>query len=203
MTKKRIIAITLAMTLILSLLSGCSSVPGMGGTSSSEDKSSSSSSSSTPPSTSEDASQPDGSTGSSDDPFYVGDTISTIWFEFTFESVEVCSEYEGYTAAEGTKLLVAKLSLKSTATYSVDMYREDFIAGWDLFEEDDYDYVEPLANYCDAQFPDEYPLGINESRSGVLVYEVPADLKDFWINFLEYFTDDTYGDSYFVYFTAE
>ncbi|MCI8828293.1 MAG: hypothetical protein HFE98_05500 [Ruminiclostridium sp.] len=73
MTKNRIIAITLAMTLILSLLSGCSSVPGMGGTSSSEDKSSSSSSSSTPPSTSEDASQPDGSTGSSDDPFYVGD----------------------------------------------------------------------------------------------------------------------------------
>lgn len=202
MTKNRILATILALALSVSLLSGCSSVPGMGGSSSSNDRSSQSDASTPDSSSSSSSAQPDESTGSSDGPFYVGDTISTAWFDFTIDSVEVASEYEGYAAGEGNKLLVVQLSLKSTYTTSSDMFREDFVVGWDL-DDEDFDYVEPLSAYCDAQFPDEYSLGINQSRSGVLVYEVQADLKDFWINFLEYFSDDTYGESYFIYFTAE
>lgn len=202
MTKNRILATILALALSVSLLSGCSSVPGMGGSSSSNDRSSQSDASTPDSSSSSSSAQPDESTGSSDGPFYVGDTISTAWFDFTIDSVEVASEYEGYAAGEGNKLLVVQLSLKSTYTTSSDMFREDFVVGWDL-DDEDFDYVEPLSAYCDAQFPDEYSLGINQSRSGILVYEVQADLKDFWINFLEYFSDDTYGESYFIYFTAE
>lgn len=202
MTKNRILATILALALSVSLLSGCSSVPGMGDSSSSNDRSSQSDASTPDSPSSSSSAQPDESTGSSDGPFYVGDTISTAWFDFTIDSVEVASEYEGYAAGEGNKLLVVQLSLKSTYTTSSDMFREDFVVGWDL-DDEDFDYVEPLSAYCDAQFPDEYSLGINQSRSGVLVYEVQADLKDFWINFLEYFSDDTYGESYFIYFTAE
>lgn len=202
MTKNRILATVMAMTLLLSLLSGCSSVPGMsGGSSSNDDDRSSSSSTGTPAASSPDVSEPEDSSSGSGDTFYIGDKVSTMWFDFSVDSVEVQSEYEGYAAQEGKKLLVVELSLKSTYTSSTPMFQEDFVAGWDL--EDDFEYVEPLSAYCEAQFPDEYSLGINESRTGILVYEVPAEQKDFWINFLEYFTDDSYGDSYFVYFTAE
>ena len=128
-------------------------------------------------------------------------SVSTAWFDFTVDSVEVMNEYEGYAAAEGKKLLVVQLSLKSTVTFSSEMYQNDFVVGWDL--EDDYDYVDPLYAYCDAQFPDEYTLKINEARTGILVYEVPADFKDFWLNFLEVYDNDEYGESFFVYFTAE
>jgi len=213
MTKKRILAIAMALALTAGLLAGCSSVPGMGGSSSSGDKSDQSNqsvpsnqsnqSSQSDPSDPSDQSQPDSSGDGSEQVFYIGDTISTVWFDFTVDSVEVLNEYEGYTAQEGKKLLVVQLSLKSTFTSSSDMFQEDFVAGWDLVDEDDFDYVEPLSAYCDAQFPDEYSLGINESRTGLLIYEVPADQKDFWINFMEYFADESYGDSYFVYFTAD
>ena len=37
----------------------------------------------------------------------------------------------------------------------------------------------------------------------MLVYEVPADTVDFSVSFAEYFEDDTEGDVYFVYFTAD
>lgn len=202
MTKTRIITITMALALTLSLLAGCSSVPGMGGSSSGgqSDQSSQSTpdvSSSADVSSSEDA--------ANDGPYYIGDTISTAWFDFTVDSVDVQSEYEGYAAAEGNKLLVVQLSLKSTVTYSSDMFQEDFVVGWDDEEDEEYgyDYVEPLSAYCDAQFPDEYVLKINESRTGLLIYEVSAERMDFWINFLEVFQNDQYGDSFFVYFSAE
>ena len=67
------------------------------------------------------------------------------------------------------------VSAESAVTFSSEMYQNDFVVGWDL--EDDYDYVDPLYAYCDAQFPDEYTLKINEARTGILVYEVPADFR--------------------------
>ena len=205
MTKNRILAITIALALTLSALTGCSSVPGMSG-GSSNPNSGAQSDKSTPDNSSDSSSAPDASDAGSDKsggdvPYYVGDSVSTAWFDFTVDSVEVMNEYEGYAAAEGKKLLVVQLSLKSTVTFSSEMYQNDFVVGWDL--EDDYDYVDPLYAYCDAQFPDEYTLKINEARTGILVYEVPADFKDFWLNFLEVYDNDEYGESFFVYFTAE
>ena len=51
--------------------------------------------------------------------------------------------------------------------------------------------------------PGEYELGVNESRTGELVFDVPEDEKDFSISYLELFSDDSEGDTFFVYFTAE
>lgn len=59
------------------------------------------------------------------------------------------------------------------------------------------------AALSDEQLPTMYDLAINEERSGVLVFEVPAGYQDFSISFQEIFEDNTYGDAYFVFFTAE
>ena len=34
-------------------------------------------------------------------------------------------------------------------------------------------------------------------------YEVPAGFQDFSISYQEMFSDDSYGDTFFVFFTAE
>ena len=44
---------------------------------------------------------------------------------------------------------------------------------------------------------------MNEERTGLLVYEVPADSKDFSISYLEAFEEGDEGDTFFVYFTPE
>ena len=51
--------------------------------------------------------------------------------------------------------------------------------------------------------PGEYELGIGKSINGLLVFEVPAGNKDFSISYLEMFDDDTTGDVFFVYFSAD
>ena len=46
-------------------------------------------------------------------------------------------------------------------------------------------------------------LGVNEEKTGLLVYEVPEDSKDYSISYLEQFSNDTEGDVFFVFFTAK
>ena len=59
----------------------------------------------------------------------------------------------------------------------------------------------------DTQVPASYDLAVNEERTGDLVFEVPADEKDFSISTMELFDDGTEegeeGDTFFVFFTAE
>ena len=55
----------------------------------------------------------------------------------------------------------------------------------------------------DEQLPEEYDLGVNEEKTGLLVFEVPEDSKDYSISYLEQFSNDTEGDVFFVFFTAK
>ena len=55
----------------------------------------------------------------------------------------------------------------------------------------------------DEQLPGTYPLSVDEEVTGLLVYEVPAGNRDFSISYLEQFDDNSEGDTFFVFFTAE
>ena len=131
---------------------------------------------------------------------YLGDTMHTYWFDFTVEDAYICQSYDSYTAAADMQLVVVTMAVQSTFLQSLPMSRYDFQIQWGGEGEDDYAW--PIAAATGDQFPDEYSLGIHEERSGVLVYEVPADTVDFSLSFAEYFEDDTEGDVYFVYFSA-
>lgn len=133
---------------------------------------------------------------------YIGDTLSTAWFDFTVKDAYLCGEYEGYTpAGSGMQLLVVSMDLKSTFQRSVDMFREDFPVLWDLDSDDDSTIAYPIDAFHDDQLPDEYSLGIKGSKSGDLVYEVPVDIRDFSLAFMEVFDDDSEGDVFWVDFT--
>ena len=143
-----------------------------------------------------------------------GDTMETYFFDFTVNSAYLTSDYAGYTPAEGNVLLVADITVKNTFQQSFEMYDVDFQAQWDDGDDafaypittdmETYTEVDPVG---EDQLPGTYSLAVDEERTGELVYEVPSGFTDFSIAYLEQFVDDSgeesTGETYFVYFTAE
>ena len=135
------------------------------------------------------------------------------------EGMSYLTEYYDRPApADGCKFLVVEITLHNTTTMSQPMFVADFQVQWDLQEGEDEDqnYAFPLyqsqANesgdyvyysLSEMQRPAEYDLGINEERTGILLYAVPAGAKDYAVFFEEYFSDDTIGDLFQVSFNAE
>lgn len=135
------------------------------------------------------------------------------------EGMSYLTEYYDRPApADGCKFLVVEITLHNTTTMSQPMFVADFQVQWDLQEGEDEDqnYAFPLyqsqANesgdyvyylLSEMQLPAEYDLGINEERTGILLYAVPAGAKDYAVFFEEYFSDDTIGDLFQVSFNAE
>jgi len=142
---------------------------------------------------------------------HLGDTMHTCFFDFTVNSAYVCGEYEGYTPEEGNRMLVVEVTVRNTGDASVEMYDTDFQAQWGSEDEDDFrvpittdpDTYEELDTLSEKQLPGTYTLGIDGERTGLLVYEVPADQLDYSISYMEMFEDESTGDTFFVYFTPE
>lgn len=145
----------------------------------------------------------------------VEDTMETLFFDFTVNSAYLTDSYAGYTPAEGNTLLVVDITVKNTFRESIEMYDTDFQAQWGDDAEDafaipittdmeTFTEVDPLG---ERQLPGTYQLAVDEERTGELVYEVPAGHVDFSISYLEQFVDgegeESTGEVYFVYFTAE
>lgn len=141
----------------------------------------------------------------------LGDTMHTYFFNYTVNSAYTCGEFAGRQAAEGNKLLVVEITVKNTTSASVEMYDTDFQAQWGASGDEDYrmpittdpETYEELDPISDEQLPGTYMLGVNQDRTGLLVYEVPADGMDFSISYLEAFEEGDEGDTFFVFFTPE
>ncbi len=138
----------------------------------------------------------------------IGDTMHTYFFDYTVNSAYTCASYENYKPAEGLQLVVAEITVKNTFTESIEMYDQDFQIQWSDNSDDAFGW--PITMQLASgetigqnMLPDVYELGIRESRTGILVYEVPTGEKDFSISYMTYFDDDTEGDVFFVYFTAK
>lgn len=137
-----------------------------------------------------------------------GDTMHTYFFDFTINSAYVCSQYENYVPQEGNELLVAEMTIKNTHRESLPMFDTDFQVQWGDTSEDAFDvpityYAESTDTIGENVLPYEYMLAVNESKTGLLIFEVPEGKNDFNISYLEEFDNDTTGDVFFVFFTAE
>ena len=138
----------------------------------------------------------------------MGETMHTYFFDYTVNRAYLCDTFEGYgPSQEGYVLLAADVTVKNTHTESIVMYDTDFRIQWGA--EDIYDA--PITYYTnsasDEQLPMEYELAAGETRTGLLVFEVPDDQKDFSISYLELFENGTEegeeGDLFSVFFTVE
>ena len=76
--------------------------------------------------------------------------------------------------------------------------------GLSIFNQKNLIFVQhSLFSLGEEVLPAEYTLAKDESRTGLLVFEVPAGEKEFSISYMEYFEDETTGDTLFVFFNAE
>ena len=140
-----------------------------------------------------------------------GDVVHSVFMDFSVNSAYTTSDYHGYTAPEGMKVLVVEMTIKNTFNESLPMWDDDFQAQWTASSETG-EYAWPITEAEDGsdldvmdseQLPASYELAVNESRTGVLAFDVPAEEKDFSISHLELFDDGSEGDTFFIYFTAD
>ena len=141
----------------------------------------------------------------------IGDVVHSYFMDFSVNSAYTTSDYNGHTAPEGMKVLVVDMTIKNTFNESLPMYDDDFQGQWSSSSETD-EFAWPITEaedgsdldtVADEQLPGTYELAVNESRTGTLVFDVPADEKDFSVSHMELFDDDSEGDTFFVFFTAE
>lgn len=148
---------------------------------------------------------------------YLGDTFRTDFFDMRVEDAYTCYEFDGVTADQGCKLLVATIWLYNYTDVTQPMFFTDFEIWWDAQEGEDPDYACDFPLYIEEelpaggyeyytvsgrQLPIEYDLSIRGSREGVLLYQVPEGSRTYSIAFLEYYEDDSVGALYEVRFSA-
>ena len=140
-----------------------------------------------------------------------GDLVHSYFMDFTVNGAYTTANYHGHTAPEGGKVLVVDITVKNTFHESLPMYDDDFQGQWTASSDTD-EFAWPITEgedgvdldtVAEEQLPAQYELAVNESRTGTLVFDVPADEKDFSISHLELFDDNSEGDTFFVFFTAE
>ena len=84
------------------------------------------------------------------------------------------------------------------------MFDTDFQLQWGDDADDAYAFpVATSEKILDDQLPEEYELKVKESTTGVLIFEAPEGNEDFSLSFLEYYEDNSEGNLFFVYFTAD
>ena len=137
----------------------------------------------------------------------LGNTMHTEFFDFTVNSAYTCASYEDYTPADGNQMVVVEMTIKNTFSDTIPMFDTDFQIQWSDESDDAYDY--PVTVYLETgktvgqnMFPDQYEMAKKESRTGILAYEVPAGKTQFSISYQTIFEDESVGNLFFVFFTA-
>jgi len=138
----------------------------------------------------------------------MGDVMRTYFFDYTVNSAYLCRSYKGYTPVPEYIFLAVDVTVTNTSDQSITMYDTDFQVQWDDPAEDAYDV--PFTYYLETDtvidsyvLPAEYTLERNESRQGLLLFEVPDWSWDFSVSYVELFDDDSEGDTFFTYFAPE
>jgi len=137
-----------------------------------------------------------------------GTVCTGVHSDYTVLEATSPAEYDGYTAAEGNRLIVCSVKVKNTFGETIPMYDSDFQLQWGNIGGDDDDYTFSLDAFNDTMMPLEYELADGEEVTYDLVFEAPADVKDFGLVYLEeYYTgsesESGTGDFFSVNFTVE
>ena len=131
----------------------------------------------------------------------IGGTFRTAFFDFTIDDVDSCSSYEGYTPADGMQLIDVTVTVKNTFGDELPMFNSDFQIQWhDLGDKDEDFGVGVILSDSETVMPEEYTQKRAETVTYHIIYEVPAEAKEFSISYLEYYSDDTTGDVFFCFF---
>ncbi|MCM1119484.1 MAG: hypothetical protein NC543_09010 [bacterium] len=127
----------------------------------------------------------------------IGTTFRTVFFDYSVDSVAYPSEYEGYVAQEGMQLVDAVITIKNTFGDALPMFNSDFQMQWHDLGDGDEDYTFGVEmDSSSTVMPSEYTLANGDTCNYHVVFEVPAEAKEFSIWFQEYFENESEGDMF-------
>ena len=128
-----------------------------------------------------------------------GDTMSTAFFDFTINSAKLVSEIEDFVPNEETdKFLVVNVTIQNTYgnPEPLPMSDADFELGWNGAEKNMT--IFPEYTFATNQLPEQYEIEKGHSKTGDLIYVVPADASDFRIYYYDLWKDDFEGNTYWL-----
>ncbi|MCI2046496.1 MAG: DUF4352 domain-containing protein [Faecalibacterium sp.] len=135
----------------------------------------------------------------------LGETMSTCFFDYTVESVQLVDSYDGYTPADGNVLLDTVLTIQNTQSEELPMSIYDFQVQWGDFTEDEYGYEAEA--FWDAQdtMQEHYTLAVGDSITTHVIYEVPQKSTSgyYVVCYLEEFADGTQGNLFGTVFSLD
>lgn len=149
-----------------------------------------------------------------------GDTLRTAYFDMTVENPQICAEFDGLIPDPGYQFLTAELTLYNYTSDNQPMFDTDFNVLWAVGEGDHADldgdwpvYQEvtdengksSYTTKSDRQMPVQFTLNVRETRTELLLFQVPEDQREFFIAYQENYDDGTeeggYGDTFYVRFS--
>lgn len=131
---------------------------------------------------------------------YAGDTLRTACFDMTLENPQTCMEFDGLTPDPGFKLLTADLTLYNYTDDSQTISDAGFQilwgadqgeaaapdGDWPVYQEiTDENGGAAYTTKSDRQMPVEFSLEARETRTELLLFQVPEDAQSFSIVFRE------------------
>lgn len=131
----------------------------------------------------------------------IGTTFRNAFFDYSVDSVAYPSEYEGYVASEDMQLVDVVITIKNTFGDALPMFNSDFQIQWHDLGDGDEDYGFGVEmDSSSTIMPSEYTLANGDTCTYHVVFEVPAEAKEFSVWFQEYFDDGSQGDMFCTLF---
>ena len=129
----------------------------------------------------------------------IKDKVSAKWYDFTVNYAEELSEYQGYKAGDGKKLVHANITITNTSEKEVYLFEDDFALIWDL-DKEERSYISSMPAYTNTMLTNEIAININETKTIDTVYEIDKSIKKpMAIYYYEQYSDGQKGNKYYIY----
>ncbi len=129
----------------------------------------------------------------------IGRAFSTMFFDYTVAAAESPAEYDGYTPAEGNRLVLLRVTVKNDFGSTLPMYDTDFQLQWG---EGDNDYAWAVDAFNSEMMPLEWELADGKTVTYDMLFEAPAGQSDFSLVYLEEYTDKDGNEKTGDFFSA-
>ncbi len=111
---------------------------------------------------------------------YMEDLFHTLFFDFTVDDAWFIGDtYGTYTAEDGYQLVEVDITVTNTFGDTITMYDLDFQLDWGDSEDG---FAFPISaddkGLDNDMLPQEYDLADGETRSGILIFEIPDDVDE-------------------------
>lgn len=128
----------------------------------------------------------------------VGDTMANDFFDWTVNSVKTEKKLNGKSAGDGQKFIVINMTMKNTEDFAYTTGNFEFLG---LIGTGENGEINTEDAFYDGMLGDEFELGAGESVTGDIVFKVSDSLKNFIVDYEEFYGDGSTGNTFWFEFS--